>query len=191
MNLFEKLQKIQCELKAPKNQRNNFGGYNYRSCEDILEALKPLLEATKTALTIEDEVVLIGERYYIKAKATLYDCESEAKLHTTAFAREPLTKKGSDEAQISGGSSSYARKYCLNGLFCIDDTKDSDYTNTHGKGAVSAKEVKEIEKLITETNSDLKQFLLHFGLNELKDMNEDIYVRAKQILLQKKQGDKK
>lgn len=129
-----KLQLIQASLKAPKNQRNNFGGYNYRSCEDILEAVKPLLYDTQTTLTISDEMVQVGERVYVKATATLRDAESgEVIEQTTAYARESETKKGMDEAQITWASSSYARKYALNGLFCIDDVKDADATNTHGK----------------------------------------------------------
>ena len=121
------LQVIQHELKAPKNQENKFGGYKYRSCEDILEAVKPLLDKYEATLTISDDIVLIGERYYIKATATLLDSKGgEVLAQTTAFAREPVAKKGSDESQITGAASSYARKYALNGLFCIDDTKDAD-----------------------------------------------------------------
>lgn len=121
------LQVIQHELKAPKNQENKFGGYKYRSCEDILEAVKPLLDKYEATLTISDDIVLIGERYYIKATATLLDSNGgEVLAQTTAFAREPVAKKGSDESQITGAASSYARKYALNGLFCIDDTKDAD-----------------------------------------------------------------
>ncbi len=118
------LQQIQAALKAPKNQRNNFGGYNYRSCEDILEALKPVLAAHNAAVILSDEVVLIGTRYYIKATATL-KTEQET-LSTTAYAREADTRKGMDESQITGSASSYARKYALNGLFGIDDTRDAD-----------------------------------------------------------------
>jgi hypothetical protein len=121
---------IQSELKAPKNQRNNFGGYQYRSAEDILEALKPLLKAHNCYLTLSDELVNIGDRYYIKATATIYS--EKTSVSVTAYAREEETKKGMDGSQISGASSSYSRKYSLNGLFLIEDTKDSDATNTHG-----------------------------------------------------------
>ena len=134
MNIYEKLLNIQSELKAPKNQFNSFGKYSYRSCEDILEGLKPLLKEYKAALTINDEVVEIGGRYYIKATVRLIDIEKGESVETTAYAREDETKKGMDLAQITGSTSSYARKYALNGLFAIDDTKDSDATNTHGKG---------------------------------------------------------
>jgi hypothetical protein len=119
------LNKIQKELKAPKGQKNTFGNYRYRSCEDILEAVKPLLG--KATLTLCDDIVLIGDRYYVKATATL--CEDGGIITATAYARESLDKKGMDSAQITGAASSYARKYALNGLFCIDDTKDADHDN--------------------------------------------------------------
>ncbi|EFN8122243.1 recombinase [Escherichia coli] len=121
-DLYKKLWLIQQQLKAPKSQRNNYGGYNYRSAEDILEAVKPLLEGI--TLTLDDEVVLIGDRFYIKATATLSDGEDEIKA--TAFAREEKEQKGMSAGQLTGATSSYARKYCLNGLFCIDDAKDLD-----------------------------------------------------------------
>ena len=119
---MEKLAKIQKELKAPKGQLNKFGGYNYRSCEDILEAVKPLLDGA--ILTLQDEIINIGDRFYVKATATFTDGTYTHSV--TAMAREPETKKGMDESQITGMASSYARKYALNGLFCIDDTKDAD-----------------------------------------------------------------
>lgn len=119
---------IQTKLNAPKNQRNTFGNYNYRSCEDILEAVKPLLKETNCTLTITDEVVQVADRIYVKATATLKTPSGEV-FTTSAFAREPLSKKGADESQITGAASSYARKYALNGLFCIDDNKDTDVTN--------------------------------------------------------------
>ena len=130
MSFYKQLAKIQAELKAPKNQRNNFGNYNYRSCEDILEAVKKV--KGDLVLTISDDVVLIGDRVYVKATATITD--GEHLISNSAFAREALNKKGMDEAQITGSASSYARKYALNGLFCIDDTQDADATNQHGKG---------------------------------------------------------
>lgn len=123
------LNKIQKELKAPKNQYNNFGKYSYRNCEDILEAVKPLLgDAT---LIISDEVVNIGNHNYVKATAILKNGDEIES--TTAYAREAEEQKGMNDSQITGSTSSYARKYALNGLFCIDDTKDSDTTNKHGK----------------------------------------------------------
>lgn len=131
MNLYEKLRAVQSALKAPKGQENKFGGYKYRSCEDILEAVKPLLAQNGLALTISDEIVLVGERYYVKATATITDGENSVSV--TAYAREEETKKGMDAAQITGSASSYARKYSLNGLLAVDDTKDPDATNDHGK----------------------------------------------------------
>lgn len=128
MTIYEELSRIQKDLKAPKNQRNNFGGYNYRSCEDILEAVKPLLNGC--ILTLSDEIVMLGARFYVKATARLAISQDQY-VENTAWAREPETKKGMDEAQITGATSSYARKYALNGLLAIDDTKDADATNTH------------------------------------------------------------
>lgn len=121
---MEALLKIQNELKAPKGQYNSFGKYNYRSCEDILEALKPLLLKYNATMYITDDVVSVGNRIYVKATATISD--GKETISVSAFAREPESRKGMDEAQVTGATSSYARKYCLNGLFNIDDTKDSD-----------------------------------------------------------------
>ncbi len=131
MNIYEKLLNIQSELKAPKNQHNNFGNYDYRSCEDILEAVKPLCKENKVVLNISDEIVMIGQRYYVKATATLVDLENTKDngipaIENVAYAREEEQKKGMDLSQVTGATSSYARKYALNGLFCIDDTKDAD-----------------------------------------------------------------
>lgn len=129
MTIYEKLAKIQSTLKAPKSQYNKFGKYYYRNCEDILEAVKPLLAEAKATLTIGDELELVGNRYYVKATVRFIDLETDAQVMNTAYAREDDTKKGMDDSQITGASSSYARKYALNGLFCIDDTKDADATN--------------------------------------------------------------
>lgn len=133
---MKKLIEIQKELKAPKGQVNKFGGYKYRSCEDILEAVKPLCVKQGVQLTVSDELVLIGERYYIKATAKVTDGTETVEVN--AFAREEESKKGMDASQITGTASSYARKYALNGLFCIDDTKDADtdeYTKKTNKDA--------------------------------------------------------
>lgn len=129
MTIYEKLAKIQSTLKAPKGQYNAFGKYKYRNCEDILEAVKPLLAEVKAVVIIGDDLELIGSRFYVKATARFIDCETDAQITNTAYAREEDTKKGMDGSQITGASSSYARKYALNGLFAIDDTKDSDTTN--------------------------------------------------------------
>lgn len=131
MNIYEKLMNIQEKLNVPKNQLNKFGGYNFRSCEDILEAVKPLLKKNKLTLQISDEIVTFGNRYYVKATATLIDVEDTkdnaiATIENVGYAREEENKKGMDASQVTGATSSYARKYALNGLFCIDDTKDPD-----------------------------------------------------------------
>ena len=157
---MEKLANIQKKLNAPKNQRNNFGGYNYRSAEDILEAVKPLLD--NAILTLQDDIVMIGDRYYVKATATFTD--GDFVKTTTAFAREPENKKGMDDSQITGTASSYARKYALNGLFCIDDNKDPDTDEYHKQTKAVAEEstssVEEIIKGIQEkmTLDNCKKF---------------------------------
>lgn len=133
MTIYEKLSSIQAELKVPKDQHNSFGNYNYRSCEDILEKVKPICKAHKTVLILSDDLANIGERYYIKAKAELIDLETGDFVDTFAFAREEQEKKGMDGSQVTGASSSYARKYALNAMFCIDDVKDSDFTNQGAK----------------------------------------------------------
>ena len=122
--IYEKLAKVQAELKAPKGQFNSFGKYHYRSQEDILEAVKPILSRQGMTINLTDDIVLVGERYYVKSTAIVSDGTDT--ISVTAFAREPSEKKGMDESQITGTASSYARKYALNGLFAIDDTKDSD-----------------------------------------------------------------
>ena len=126
LSLYQKLQKIQSELKAPKNLLNKFGGYKYRNAEGILEALKPYEEKYGVATVITDEIEEVGGRVYVVAIATIYDCDSEQTITVSARAREAESKKGMDEAQITGATSSYARKYALNGLFLLDDTKDAD-----------------------------------------------------------------
>lgn len=169
-----KLMNIQQELKAPKGQYNSFGKYAYRSCEDILEAVKPLLRKEKVVLTISDELQYIGNRYYIKATATLIDTESEATISNSAYAREEETKKGMDGSQITGASSSYARKYALNGLFGIDDNKDSDTTNIQSKEEkedkkASPKQIELIQKYYQGEN--LTKLLEVNNLEKLEDMS--------------------
>lgn len=137
MTINEKLIEIQSELKAPKGQYNSFGKYNYRNCEDILEAVKPLLKKHGLSVLLSDELVTVGTRYYIKSTVTISD--GEGSIAVSAYAREEESKKGMDGSQVTGASSSYARKYALNGLFAIDDTKDSDTTNSGRKGSESAK----------------------------------------------------
>lgn len=141
---MEKLLQVQSELRAPKLQFNAFGKYSYRSAEDILEALKPLLVKHDCLLFLSDEIVEIGGRVYVKAVANL--SSGEEKISVSAYAREEETKKGTDGSQITGAASSYARKYALNGLFLIDDNKDSDATNRHGKDEEKKDTLKENTK---------------------------------------------
>lgn len=151
--LQDKLLKIQKELKAPKSQLNAFGKYNYRSCEDILEAVKPLLEGV--GLCLSDEMVLIGDRYYVKATVKLYD--GDEVICVTAYAREELDKKGMDSSQITGAASSYARKYALNGLFLIDDTTDSDATNKKKKDDDTVNKVKNLTDAVKNSAQTTEQ----------------------------------
>ena len=155
--LTQKVGDIQHKLKAPKGQYNSFGKYNYRSCEDILEGVKPLLKEHNLALLIDDEIVQIGERYYVKATAKITD--GREFVSATAYAREPDTKKGMDESQITGATSSYARKYALNALLCIDDTKDADTMDN------SKKPVQQTQETVYNWNS-LKTRAVQGGISE-------------------------
>lgn len=143
--IYAALQAVQRELKAPKSQTNKFGGYKYRSCEDIVEAVKPLLNDNGLILTMSDEIINVADRVYVKATCRVTDVATGDCIETTAMAREPVQKKGMDDSQITGTASSYARKYALNGLFAIDDTKDADtneYRQTAQNGAGQAKSAK-------------------------------------------------
>ena len=141
VNIYEKLMLIQNELKCPKDQFNSFGKYHYRSAESILEGLKPLLVKYKATLIISDEIVQIGDRYYVKATAELVDAEKGIEtVISTSYAREEDSKKGMDSSQLTGSTSSYARKYALAGLYALDDTQDSDSLNTHGKEEKNTKD---------------------------------------------------
>lgn len=138
-NIYKKLMAVQSELKAPKGQYNKFGGYNYRSCEDILEAVKPLLNKHGLVLVLTDSVSEQGDRFYVRAEARLIDADNGDEIKTNAYAREALTRKGMDDSQVTGSTSSYARKYALNGLFCIDDNKDADTWNNASQGRSNAR----------------------------------------------------
>lgn len=189
--MFKKLINIQTKLKAPKGQFNKFGGYKYRSLEDILEALKPLLAKEECYLVIKDDVVQIGDRYYIKATAILVNSDGNIIAENQALAREPQSKKGMDEAQLSGATSSYARKYALNGLFAIDDTKDADTDEyTAPNAIVSQEQVMEIEKLIADTKSDKAKFMQVFRIAKIEELTQDKYIKAKNMLLAKIKGKK-
>ena len=157
MEFIEKIVAIQSELKAPKGQYNAFGKYNYRSCEDILEGVKPLLAKHGLVLTIQDGIELIGDRYYVKATATITDGKEQ--LSTSAYARESLDKKGMDASQVTGATSSYARKYALNGLLAIDDTKDADTMDN------SKKPVQQTQETVYNWNS-LKTRAVQGGISE-------------------------
>lgn len=157
MEFIEKIVAIQSELKAPKGQYNSFGKYNYRSCEDILEGVKPLLTKHGLILTIQDSIDLIGDRFYVKATATITDGKEQ--LSTSAYARESLDKKGMDASQVTGATSSYARKYALNGLLAIDDTKDADTMDN------SKKPVQQTQETVYNWNS-LKARATQGGISE-------------------------
>ena len=199
MNIYEKLLNIQAELKAPKGQENKFGHYKYRSCEDILEAVKPLLAKNKVILQLTDKIECLGNRYYIKATAILIDTEDAkngeiAYIENTAYARESEEKKGMDDSQITGTASSYARKYALNGLFCIDDTKDADTNEFKEQQDKVIKQDKEqileenIDELVTEQQAKTiyaimrqkgldveKQLLTNYSITNTKDLTKRQY----------------
>lgn len=182
--LNQRVGDIQHKLKAPKGQYNSFGKYNYRSCEDILEGVKPLLKEHNLALLIDDEIVQIGERYYVKATAKITD--GREIVSATAYAREPDTKKGMDESQITGATSSYARKYALNALLCIDDTKDADTMDNSKKLAQQTQETvynwQTLKARATQggiSEDDLKHYLKEtLKVNESKDMTQEHYQQA-------------
>ena len=173
MNIYEKLAEIQHELKAPKGQYNSFGKYKYRSCEDILEAVKPICYKHKTTLVLTDDVVAVGDRIYIMAHAILYDFEGGESVCNSAYARESLEKKGMDDSQITGTASSYARKYALNGLFNIDDTKDADTDEYTGNQIIDKTKVKALEMAISNrgiSSDAVCSILTNHGYESLKDI---------------------
>ena len=187
MNVYEKLMTVQTKLRAPKGQYNSFGKYSYRSCEDILEALKPLLAEVGAIVNVSDEIKLIGDRFYVEATASFIDVETGERMIAKASAREAETKKGMDDSQVTGSVSSYARKYALNGLFAIDDNKDADSTNTHGKdikpnmAPVSGLSEAQLKRLLAIGNKSgfnkdtiVKTVKKLYGC-ELKDMTREQY----------------
>ena len=183
MSVYKKLIEVQTKLKAPKNQYNSFGKYSYRNCEDILEALKPILHEVGATIIISDEVVSVNERYYVKATVKFIDTETGEVAEASANAREEDNKKGMDSSQLTGSTSSYARKYALNGLFAIDDTKDSDFTNTHDKEdkkktleVISEAQAKRMYMLAKGKDPDIiKQILSNAGFNASRDITKDKY----------------
>ena len=188
-NIYEKLMNVQQELKAPKNQYNSFGEYKYRSCEDILEAVKPLLKKNKLTLQINDTIVPASEsRFYIKATAKLIDVESEATIENTAFAREVDDKKKLDGSQLTGVSSSYARKYALNGLFLIDDTKDADtdefQKQTSEEKFVTKAQIKKLGELV----DDIPAMLNYYKIDKIENLR---YEDAKKTIERKENAIKR
>ena len=175
MNIYEKLAAIQQELIAPKNQFNKFGNYSYRSCEDILEGLKPCLKKVNAAVKISDEIIQIGDRYYIKATANLIDCESGESISNTALAREEDSKKGMDSSQLTGSTSSYARKYALNGLFCIDDVKDADSRDN------SARDTKQNKDIATSEADRIAKVNEVMSVLKEKDIDVEIVKRLYKV----------
>jgi len=188
MTIYEKLLNIQNELKVPKNQRNNFGNYNFRSCEDILEEVKPICKKNNTVITVSDEIKQIGERYYVEATASLIDIETSEKIENRASAREEDSKKGMDSSQVTGASSSYARKYALNGLLAIDDNKDADtdeFAKTTQNKGTGKKEIQPKEEKTISVPQQKRLFALSNGNNEVvrNVINRYKYEKTEQIKL--------
>ena len=185
LNIYEKLKFVQTKLRAPKTEYNSFGKYKYRNTESILKAVKPLLSEVSAAITLEDEVVYLEGRYYVKTVAYFIDVESNEKISTSAYAREEETKKGMDGSQITGAAGSYARKYALNGLLLIDDNKDSDATNNGApppspKKTKSSKARDEVLSYIKENNLVMADIAKEFGLS--KDTNDEVYISTLEAL---------
>lgn len=197
MSVYEKLAAVQRELKAPKGQFNSFGKYKYRSCEDILEALKPVLSKNGCAVVLSDSVEQVGDRFYICATATITDYETHEQVHNTAFAREDTDKKGMDGSQITGTASSYARKYALNGLFLIDDTKDADtdayHEQTTGekhkeepKIAAATAKANEVKRLLVKVTRDKQAAAQVWNEQYKKDAGDIVKMNEALIELQDK-----
>ena len=195
--MFTKLVEIQTKIKAPKNLYNSFGKYKYRNAEGICEAVKPFLAEQKCALTLSDEIVEVGGRIYVQATATLHDTETLEKISVSAMAREADEKKGMDESQITGTASSYARKYALNGLFLLDDTKDADSDEHHteveekkkqaevekqsseiAKMKISKIKVVTIRKRCADDNVDEEKVLKAYKIKSFEDMTEEQFRNA-------------
>ena len=182
MSVYEKLAKIQSELFVPKGHKNDFGDYNYRSCEDILKTVKPLCEKNQCVLYLSNDIRLLGDRYYVEAQATLVDLESSTSITSVAHAREDFERKKSDGCQLTGSASSYARKYCLAGLFCLDNEKDSDATNTYGKDVnnkVSAEDVKTILLGIAKVGMTAEELCKKYEVKEIAELTQEQYLSIK------------
>ena len=169
--IFAALMAVQAELKAPKNQHNSFGKYDYRSAEDIIEAVKPLLKENGLFLNMSDDIVLIGDRYYVKATVKVVDVVTGESVQTSALAREAAQKKGMDESQVTGTASSYARKYALNGLFAIDDNRDADtneYARQTSQNAAGARSQRNAYPSKGSANDDLRSKAMHALSKEMQ-----------------------
>lgn len=186
-SIYAKLAEIQKELFVPKGQTNSFGKYNYRSCEDILKTVKPLCEKNKCVLAMTNEMKQIGDRNYVEAKVSLIDTETGECISSSAHAREDADKKGMDGCQITGSASSYARKYALAGLFCIDNEKDSDATNTHGKddkqtfeeSPVTEEDVQKILLGISKVGVTAEDLCKKYKVKQLKELTQGQYLEIK------------
>lgn len=180
-NVHKKLQEIQAKLKVPKGKYSEYGGYSYRSLEDIYEAVKPLLNEAGLLLTLEDKIVMIGNRIYVKATAILRDTEDERTIETTAYAREEESKKKMDAAQVTGAASSYARKYALNSLFLLDDSKDADTDEYKRNEVITEKEAKRLYDLMQKkgmTEAQIKEWASQRGLKSLYQTTQQQYAEA-------------
>lgn len=169
--IFAALMAVQAELKAPKNQHNSFGKYDYRSAEDIIEAVKPLLKENGLFLNMSDDIVLIGDRYYVKATVKVVDVVTGESVQTSALAREAAQKKGMDESQVTGTASSYARKYALNGLFAIDDNRDADtneYARQTSQSAAGARSTRNAYTSKGSANDELRSKAMHSLSKEMQ-----------------------
>ena len=202
MSIAEKMVAIQSRLNAPKNQYNSFGKYNYRSCESILEAVKPLLKEQNCYMVITDDIFSVGDRVYVQAVATITDAESGETIQNTAFAREAEKKTGMDDSQITGTASSYARKYALNGLFLIDDNKDADTDENHierkarsehkaqqDDPKVGAKQIEQMTELAGEKGVSISAICERFSVMSLQDMTMKQFVQAVKMLEATKKKD--
>lgn len=187
MSVYKKLSEIQKRLFVPKGQKNDFGKYNYRSCEDILKTVKPLCDENQCVLSMSNDIKQIGDRNYVEAQVTLVDLETNESIVSIAHAREDIDRKGMSGDQLTGAASSYARKYALAGLFCIDNEKDSDATNTHGKEAVkdfedskvTEEDVQKILLGISKVNVKAEDICKKYKVKELKDLTQGQYLEIK------------
>ena len=180
MNIFEKLQKIQYEMKAPKNLFNKFGNYSYRNAEGILEAFKPYGDKYKVVLVVSDNIKMVGDRTYVEAIATLYDTESDEVVTNVAYARESEDKKGMDASQVTGATSSYARKYALNGLFLLDDTKDADTNEYHEQTSsrITAQQLGKIKAEMLRTGIPESDICKRYKVVKLEEMDSETAEKA-------------